>query len=82
MSAMQFDEHVDNAVNGRPSCGNRWLLQEVLRDEWGHEGHVVSDVRVPIAAIIYGLISATIGPCFIACTDDLFSVCSAEACQI
>ena len=30
-------------VNGIPSCGNKWLLQDILRDEWGHEGHVVSD---------------------------------------
>eukprot|EP01051_Picozoa_sp_SAG22_P019744 SAG22_NODE_3742_length_1549_cov_1.391724_1_plen_103_part_10 len=32
-----------NAINGNPSCGNKWLLQDVLRDEFGHEGHVVSD---------------------------------------
>jgi hypothetical protein len=36
----------DNAVNGKPSCGNRWLLQDVLRDEWGHEGHVVCNTKL------------------------------------
>jgi len=97
LSAVQFDEHIDNAVNGRPSCGNRWLLQEVLRDEWGHEGHVVSDVRVlNIFSCTHGRIGLGYG-ChherFIICKnrpmfyspnelDDLFSVCSAEACQI
>ena len=32
-----------NSINGIASCGNKWLLQDILRDEWGHEGHVVSD---------------------------------------
>ncbi len=32
-----------NRVNGEPSCGSKTLLKEILRDEWGFEGHVVSD---------------------------------------
>lgn len=32
-----------NRVNGEPSCGSRTLLKDILRDEWGFEGHVVSD---------------------------------------
>ena len=32
-----------NRVNGAPACGNKRLLKDVLRDEWGFEGHVVSD---------------------------------------
>ena len=32
-----------NAVNGEPACGNERLLQEILRKEWGYEGHMVSD---------------------------------------
>ena len=33
-----------SAVNGIPCCCNKFLLREVLRDEWGFKGHVVSDV--------------------------------------
>ncbi|MFT4216455.1 MAG: glycoside hydrolase family 3 C-terminal domain-containing protein [Micropruina sp.] len=32
-----------NGVNGQPVSQNRWALTEVLRDEWGFEGVVVSD---------------------------------------
>lgn len=32
-----------NEVDGVPSHANRWLLRDVLRDEWGFEGFVVSD---------------------------------------
>ncbi|MBR5070100.1 MAG: beta-glucosidase BglX [Bacteroidales bacterium] len=32
-----------NIVNGVPATGNRWLLTDVLRKEWGFEGFVVSD---------------------------------------
>lgn len=32
-----------NRVNGAPACGNKRLLKDILREEWGFEGHVVSD---------------------------------------
>lgn len=32
-----------NEIDGVPSHANRWLLQKVLRDEWGYKGFVVSD---------------------------------------
>lgn len=32
-----------NAFNGMPPSGSRWLLEEVLRKEWGFDGFVVSD---------------------------------------
>src|SRR5512146_171499 len=32
-----------NEVDGVPSHANGWLLRDVLRDEWGFEGFVVSD---------------------------------------
>lgn len=32
-----------NRVNGEPCCGSPTLLREILRDEWGFQGHVVSD---------------------------------------
>jgi beta-glucosidase len=30
-------------LNGVPATGNRWLLKQVLRDEWNYQGFVVSD---------------------------------------
>ena len=32
-----------NEIDGVPSHANRWLLEKVLRQEWGFKGHVVSD---------------------------------------
>ena len=32
-----------NRVNGEPACGSKTLLKDILRDEFGFEGHVVSD---------------------------------------
>jgi beta-glucosidase len=32
-----------NALNGVPATANRFLLQDVLRDQWGFNGFVVSD---------------------------------------
>lgn len=32
-----------NRTNGEPCCGSETLLRKILRDEWGFEGHVVSD---------------------------------------
>lgn len=32
-----------NLVNGTQACANRWLLTDVLRDEWGFEGFAVTD---------------------------------------
>lgn len=32
-----------NRTNGAPCCGNSYLLQDILRKEWGYEGHVTSD---------------------------------------
>lgn len=33
-----------NAINGRPNTINKWLLTDVLKGEWQHEGFVVSDL--------------------------------------
>jgi beta-glucosidase len=30
-------------LNNVPASGNRWLMQDVLRDEWGFDGFIVSD---------------------------------------
>jgi beta-glucosidase len=32
-----------NCINGVYSCENDWLLNKVLRDEWGYQGLVVTD---------------------------------------
>ncbi len=33
-----------NAINGTPNNINHWLLTDVLKNEWQHEGFVVSDL--------------------------------------
>jgi hypothetical protein len=32
-----------NAVNGKPSCANDWLLQTVARENWNFDGYITSD---------------------------------------
>lgn len=32
-----------NEIDGIPATGNRWLLTELLRDDWGFNGFVVTD---------------------------------------
>ena len=47
-----------NRVNGTHASENRWLLTEVLREDWGFEGVVVSDwgaVHDRVAALRAGL---------------------------
>ncbi|MEV7973910.1 glycoside hydrolase family 3 C-terminal domain-containing protein [Cellulomonas sp. NPDC089187] len=47
-----------NRINGTYASQNHWLLTEVLRDEWGFEGLVVSDwgaVFDRVAAVAAGL---------------------------
>ena len=46
-----------NRINGVPASANPWLLTQVLRDEWGYDGVVVSDwgaVRDPVASVTAG----------------------------
>lgn len=47
-----------NRINGIYAAENAWLLTDVLRDEWGFDGVVVSDwgaVRDRVAAVAAGL---------------------------
>lgn len=32
-----------NRINGEPCCTSEGLLQRILRDEWGFQGHIVTD---------------------------------------
>ncbi len=32
-----------NRVNGEPCCGSKTLIQDILREKWGFQGHFVSD---------------------------------------
>ena len=42
-------------LNNVPASGNRWLLHDILRDEWGFRGFVVSDAMAVGNLIIEGL---------------------------
>lgn len=47
-----------NRINGTYSAGNKWLLDDVLRKEWGFDGYVMSDwgaVNEKIAGVKAGL---------------------------
>ncbi|MCW3158049.1 glycoside hydrolase family 3 C-terminal domain-containing protein [Micropruina sonneratiae] len=47
-----------NRLNGVHASRHRWLLTDLLRDEWGYRGLVVSDwgaVHDPVAAVAAGL---------------------------
>ena len=51
-----------NAVNGKPSCANKWLLKTVARDAWGFDGYITSDcgavqVDTPAAVAILGQVA-------------------------
>jgi beta-glucosidase len=41
-------------LNNVPASGNRWLLRDILRGEWGFEGFVVSDAMAVGNLIIEG----------------------------
>jgi len=44
-----------NEIGGVPSSGNRWLLTDVLRDEWKFNGFVVSDWESILEMINHGV---------------------------
>lgn len=43
-----------NALNGVPASGNRFLLQTILRKEWGFTGMVVSDYESVLEMVKHG----------------------------
>lgn len=44
-----------NEVDGVPATGNRWLLTDVLRNEWGFDGFIVSDYTSVNEMIPHGM---------------------------
>ncbi|WP_299551724.1 glycoside hydrolase family 3 C-terminal domain-containing protein [Seonamhaeicola sp.] len=42
-----------NSLNGIPASANTWLLDDILRKEWGFKGYVVSDCGA-ISDIVHG----------------------------
>ena len=44
-----------NVIDGIPATGNRWLLTDVLRNQWGFSGMVVSDYTSVNEMITHGM---------------------------
>lgn len=44
-----------NVVNGVPSTGNRKVMTELLRDQWGFDGFIVSDANAIAEMIEHGV---------------------------
>jgi beta-glucosidase len=44
-----------NVIDGVPATGNRWLLTELLRDQWGFKGFVVTDYTATNEMINHGM---------------------------
>ena len=44
-----------NDVDGVPATGNRWLLTELLREQWGFEGLITSDYTSVNEMIAHGM---------------------------
>jgi len=43
-----------NVVDGIPAAGNKWLVKDLLRDEWGFNGVVISDYAACYEMINHG----------------------------
>ena len=45
-----------NTLNGVPATGNRFLLRQILRDEWKFKGFVVSDYEAVTEMVTHGYV--------------------------
>ena len=43
-----------NEINGIPASGDKWLLEDVLRKEWGFDGMIVSDWQSILEMVYHG----------------------------
>lgn len=43
-----------NLLNGVPSSGNKWLMRDVLRGEWGFDGVLISDWGAVAEMVVHG----------------------------
>lgn len=44
-----------NTIHGVPSTGNKYLMKDILRDEWGFDGVVISDWGAVGELIVHGV---------------------------
>ena len=44
-----------NTVDGIPASGNKWLMRDVLREEWGFNGVIISDYAAIQELIAHGV---------------------------
>lgn len=44
-----------NEIDGVPATGNKWLIQDVLRDQWGFDGFVVTDYTGILEMVAHGV---------------------------
>ncbi|MGV3763479.1 beta-glucosidase BglX [Parapedobacter sp.] len=44
-----------NDINGVPATANKWLMTDVLRDQWGFDGFVVTDYTAVNELVAHGL---------------------------
>lgn len=44
-----------NTVEGVPSTANRWLMRDVLRDEWGFDGVTIADYAAVAELVAHGI---------------------------
>lgn len=44
-----------NTVDGIPSTGNKYLMKDILRDEWGFDGVVISDWAAVLELMVHGV---------------------------